>query len=64
LRSGNSKHVYLVAYLHEKGFGRATVQRDSPINSSAEIEVVDKALSENMGFACSTFSFQLIEVTR
>jgi hypothetical protein len=64
LRSGNSKHVYLVAYLHEKGFGRATVQRDSPIDSLDEITALDQALSAENGFACSTFSFQFVEKTR
>jgi hypothetical protein len=64
MRSGNPKHVYLVGYMHKDGTGRAVVHRSHPVQTLQDVLAMDDSVSAENGFACSIFTYQLVEVTR
>lgn len=64
MSTDTTTYVYLVGYLHDKGFGRATIQWNTPLNSIEEIDAVDARLTEKNGFDCHVFTFTLLQEIR
>ena len=58
----NSRHIYLVGYLHSEGFGRAILHLNEPICSEAALVDAESLFVKKNGFGCSIFTYQLIEV--
>lgn len=55
-------YQYIIVFTHNRGNGRMELFRTNKIKSYADIESIDKYISDTSGFKCTVIGYKLLNV--